>query len=50
MGATSPEGHTTRRGFLERGSAALVSAGLIGNAFAAESVLSPESVLDAREI
>jgi hypothetical protein len=34
MGATNPEGRITRRGFLEYGSAALASAGLVGNGYA----------------
>lgn len=47
MGATSPDGRITRRGFLERSSVALASAGLIGNAYAAKSVLSSESALES---
>ena len=43
MGMANPEGRITRRGFLEWGSAALTSVGLIGNAYAAESLLSSES-------
>src|SRR5262249_10945080 len=46
MGATNPEGRITRRGFLECGSAALTSVGLIGNAYAGGPLLSSESVLD----
>ena len=46
MGATNPEGRITRRGFLECGSAALTSVGLIGNAYAAMALLSSESILD----
>jgi predicted TIM-barrel fold metal-dependent hydrolase len=45
--ATNPEGRITRRGFLECGSAALASVGLTGNARAAESLLSPKSVMDS---
>ncbi len=45
--ATNPEGRITRRGFLKCGSAALASVGLIGNAHAAESLLSSKSVLDS---
>jgi hypothetical protein len=47
MGVTNPAGAITRRGFLEGGSAALASVGLVGNAYAAESVLNPNSVLDS---
>ena len=47
MGVTNPVGVITRRGFLERGSAALASVGLVGNAYAAESVLNPNGVLDS---
>ena len=43
MGATNPAARMTRRGFLEWGSAALASVGLIGKARAAESVFSSES-------
>jgi hypothetical protein len=46
MAATNPVRLITRRGFLECGSAALASVGLIGNACAAESVLSSQSVQD----
>jgi 2,3-dihydroxybenzoate decarboxylase len=49
MGVTNPAGVITRRGFLERGSAALASVGLVGNAYAAESVLNPTSVPDRTE-
>jgi gamma-resorcylate decarboxylase len=47
MGRKNPEGRITRRGFLERSSAALASAGLIGNAYAARSALSSESTVDS---
>ena len=47
MEVTNRGGVITRRGFLERGSAALTSVGLVGSAYAAESVLSPNSVLDS---
>ena len=43
MRAASPDGRITRRGFLERSSAALAGAGLIGNAYAANSVLTSET-------
>ena len=43
METTNPEGGITRRGFLGRSSAALASAGLIRNAFAAKSVLISEN-------
>ena len=46
MGVKNPAGAITRRGFLEGGSAALASVGLVGNVHAAESVLNPNSVLD----
>jgi predicted TIM-barrel fold metal-dependent hydrolase len=46
MGATNPKERVTRRGFLECGSAALASAGLVGNGYA-DSVLMDESVLDS---
>jgi len=45
METTKLEGRITRRGFLERGSA-LATAGLIGNAYATNSVLSSESTAD----
>jgi len=47
MEVTNRAGVITRRGFLERGSAALTSVGLVGSAYAAESVLDPNSVLDS---
>jgi 2,3-dihydroxybenzoate decarboxylase len=47
MGVTNPAGAITRRGFLEGGSAALASVGLVGNAYAAESALNPNNVLDS---
>jgi len=47
MGATNPDGRITRRGFLERSSAALASAGLVGNAYAAKSAFSSESTVDS---
>ena len=47
MGTTNPEGRITRRGFLEGSSAALASAGLIGNAYAGKSALSSESTADS---
>jgi len=47
MGVTNPAAAITRRGFLERGSAALASVGLVGNAYAAESALNHNSVLDS---
>jgi predicted TIM-barrel fold metal-dependent hydrolase len=47
MGTTNAEGRITRRGFLECSSAALASAGLIGNAYAGESALSSESTADS---
>ncbi len=47
MEVTNRAGVITRRGFLERGSAALTSVGLVGSAYAAESVLNPNSVLDS---
>jgi gamma-resorcylate decarboxylase len=47
---TNPEGRITRRGFLERSSAALASAGLIGNAYAAKSVLNSESTMDSAKL
>jgi gamma-resorcylate decarboxylase len=46
MRATNPVGCITRRGFLECGSAALASAGLVGNGYA-DSVLIGESILDS---
>jgi predicted TIM-barrel fold metal-dependent hydrolase len=46
MRATSPDRRITRRGFLERSSAALATAGLIGNAYAANSVLTSEGTAD----
>ena len=47
MIATNQEGRVTRRGFLERSSATLATAGLIGNVYAAESPLSSESMVDS---
>jgi len=47
MGVTNRVGVITRRGFLERGSAALASVGLVGSAYAAEPGLNPNSVLDS---
>ncbi len=47
MAATSPNRHITRRGFLECGSAALGSVGLIGNANAGNSPPSAESTVDS---
>ena len=46
MRAANPVGRITRRGFLECGSAALASAGLVGNGYA-DSVLRGESVMDS---
>ena len=43
MAPKSKKGDITRRGFLECGSAALTTAGLIGRAHAAESLLKPQS-------
>ena len=45
-GTTNPEGRITRRAFLEHSSAALVSAGLIGNA-TASSALRPGATVDS---
>jgi gamma-resorcylate decarboxylase len=42
MVTTNPKVGITRRGFLERSSAALASSGLIGNVYAAESALTSE--------
>jgi hypothetical protein len=47
MGKTDPEGRITRRGFLERGSAALASAGLIRNAYTAKAAPSSEGTGDS---
>jgi 2,3-dihydroxybenzoate decarboxylase len=47
MVTTNPEGRVTRGGFLERSSAALASAGLIGSVYAAKSALSSESMVDS---
>jgi len=47
MVTTNPEGRLTRGGFLEGSSAALASAGLIGNLYAANSALSSESMVDS---
>jgi hypothetical protein len=47
MEVTNRAGVITRRGFLERGSAALTSVGLVGSVYAAESVPNPNSVLDS---
>jgi predicted TIM-barrel fold metal-dependent hydrolase len=49
MGMANREGRITRRVFLECGSAALASVGLIGNAYAAEPPLSSEIGLDNAE-
>lgn len=46
MATIAPEGRITRRGFLGLSSAALASAGLIGNATAGKSPSSPESGMD----
>jgi len=45
MRATNPVRQITRRGFLQRGSVALASAGLVGNGYA-DSVLKGETVPD----
>src|SRR5215831_18149803 len=47
MVTTNPEGGITRRGFLERSSATLASVRLIGNVYAAESLLSSERMVDS---
>jgi len=47
MVTTNPEGRITRGGLLERSSAALANAGLIGNVYAAKSALSSESMVDS---
>jgi predicted TIM-barrel fold metal-dependent hydrolase len=47
MGTTNQEGRITRRGFLELSSAALASAGLIGNTNAAKSALNPKTTTDS---
>lgn len=47
MAGRNPVGRITRRGFLESGSAALASVGLIGNARAAKSVRSSENALNS---
>jgi hypothetical protein len=47
MGTKNPEGRITRRGVLGRSSAALASAGLIGNAYAAKPALSSESTVES---
>ena len=47
MGKTDPEGRITRRGFIERTSAALASAGVIGNASAANSVFRSDRTTDS---
>ena len=47
MGKTDAQGRITRRGFLERSSAALASAGLIGNASAANSVFSSDGTVES---
>src|SRR5215469_3132865 len=47
MRTTNPECRITRRGFLERSSAALAGAALIGNAYTAKSVLSSENTVDS---
>ena len=49
MGTTNPDRGITRRGFLERSSAALASAGLMGNAHAAGSVLRSEGTVNSKE-
>jgi gamma-resorcylate decarboxylase len=49
MGASNPKGRITRRGFLECGSAALASAGLVGYGYA-DSVLMDEGVLDSAKL
>ena len=46
MAMINLEGRITRRGFLECGSAALASAGLVGNGYA-DSVLKGDTVLDS---
>lgn len=46
MRATNPEGHITRRDFLECGSAALTTVGLMGSAYAAESLPGSQSESD----
>lgn len=47
METTNPDGHSTRRGFLELSSAALGGAGLIGNVYPAKSAHSPEGMVDS---
>ena len=47
MRAIDPVRHVTRRSFLEFGSAAFASVGLIGNAYAAESLPRSNSALDS---
>src|SRR3984893_10090936 len=47
MGTTNPEGRITRRGFLERSSAALARQGLVWIAYAAKIGLSSESMVDS---
>ena len=47
MAKTNPDSRITRRGFLERSSAALVSAGLPGNAYAANPTPSSESAVES---
>jgi 2,3-dihydroxybenzoate decarboxylase len=47
MRAIDPVRHITRRSFLEFGSAAFASVGLIGNAYAAESLPRSNSALDS---
>jgi len=47
MATTNPEARITRRGFLGLSSAALASAGLIGNAQAAKSTPSPQRTSDS---
>ena len=47
MGTTNPNDSITRRKFLGLSSVALASAGLIRNANAAKSALSPQSAVDS---
>lgn len=47
MGTTNAESRITRRGFLERGSAALASAALLGNANAAKHAPSSETTVNS---
>ena len=47
METPNPKGSITRRGFLERSSAAVASSGLFGNVHLAKSALSSESTMDS---